>query len=136
VVLAAGAIVAAAAPIGAGATFTVSVTGVATCNTTTGNYDITWTITKTNQPSSPTKITSAVQAPGSTLTVNPNPIPAAPAPNFATAASSLPGSTVGAVTLTVLIAATPTVGSLDLTGTCVVVPVTTPAVPSQPTLTG
>jgi hypothetical protein len=128
-----GLLIVGAGPASAGIT-TISVTGAFVCNTTTGNYDITWTITKTNDPSVPTTISSATQNPGGALTASPNPIPSGGL-NSATATSSLPGSTSGAVTLTVVILVSPnsTIGTITLDGTCVIAaaPVVTP-----PRLTG
>ena len=122
-----------AGPAGGGIS-SVSVSGAFACNTTTGNFDITWTITKINNPSSPTSITSATQNPGGALTPTPNPIPAG-AGNTATATSSLPGTTVGPVTLSVVATGNPVpvVGTITLDGTC---SIAAAPVVTRPRLTG
>lgn len=89
----------------------VSVSGTASCNEATGEHTITWTITNTGQ-GSPT-VTATQTPPGSVLTVVPNPVPS---PGQSTAQSTLPGSTVGVVQLSVAVVGGPTAaGQVTLT---------------------
>lgn len=115
----------AAAPVGAGVN-DVTVAGTAACNPTTGQYDITWTLTS-NQGSSGATITNATMTPpGSDLTasVSPNPIPGTTIPpGHSTVSATLPGSTSGVVTLTVTFVAVLTTqrsGTVTLDGQCTV----------------
>ena len=134
-----GMVAVAALPAGAGQNAPVAVTGTATCNGTTGNYDITWTLTKTNQPSVPQQVTSAIQTPPGTdyvAQVTPNPIPADPGGmgvlQHSTLATTLPGNTTGPVVLTVIASpAVASAGTIVLDGTCTIA-----AVEASPDFTG
>jgi hypothetical protein len=93
-VLAGGVLIAASVPGEAGVTLLV--TGTATCDTATGTTTINWSILS----SSSAVTVVATQTPtGQTLTVTPNPIPVGPN-GMATATGTVPGTTVGTVTLT------------------------------------
>ena len=87
-----------AGPAFAGIQNPTPVTGVSSCNTTTGLHEITWTIT--NNTGEQVDIDSSVlsgQATGNPV-FTPNPIPAS---ETSTSEGTLPGDTVGVVVLTV-----------------------------------
>jgi hypothetical protein len=87
-----------AGPAYAGEQMDNPVSGVATCNTTTGLHEITWTVT--NNVGETVDIDSSVLSGAATgnPVFDPNPIPI---DETATSEGTLPGSTVGAVVLTV-----------------------------------
>jgi hypothetical protein len=122
-----GMVALAAVPAGAGQNTPVNVAGVPTCNGATGNYDITWTLTKTNQPSVPVQVTQAIQTPPGTdyvAQVTPNPIPADPGGmgvlQSSTLATTLPGNTAGPAVLSVVAGGNPSAGTIVLDGACTV----------------
>jgi hypothetical protein len=100
-----------AAPVGAG-NLPLTVTGAATCDTTTGQYTLTWTVTNVSD-SQINDVTGTQTPPGAAVIGPVNILPA----GSVQAVTNLPGTTVGAVTLAAVIVGGPSIpGTVNLTG--------------------
>jgi hypothetical protein len=115
--LAAAMTVAVATPTSAGANF--SIEGEAVCDTTTGEYVVTWSLINVGFD---TEVISAIQTPGGdiTATVTPNPIPP---DTTAIATGRAPGTTQGSIVLVVEDdQALEVTGEVEVEGTCTATP--------------